>query len=301
VLSAVYCLLAALLLAGCSGSKWSFVRNTGDNGRFSGEIPSAAQLVEQMNQNAQRIVSLECPDLDMDVKQGIQQFGLRGKLVCAKPRNFRLVAEAIGKRQADIGSNDQEFWYWIAKAEPPYLIHCSHEELARGVPLPFPFQPEWVMEALGMSELDPTQPYRVVPVQRGNVELVRDAVSQGQRVQKVTIFGRNGSYFYVRGHVLRDMNNREMCAAHILDIQNINGALVPRKIVLAYPAERMELKMTLYADSREIALNKQFDREQMAWLFTRPVLTGVQSYDLARRSLDASPGQLRPAGGLVPR
>jgi hypothetical protein len=156
------------------------------------------------------------------------------------------------------------------------------------------------MEALGMAEVDPSQTYKVVP--RGNaVELIRDATSQGQRVQKVTVFSRTSSYLTVRGHALRDMNNKELCSAQIQDVQNVGGVIVPRKVVLVYPAESIQLKMVLFADAREVTLNRQFDRDQAVGLFSRPVLPGVQSFDLARRGLDTAPGQVNPAGGFVPR
>src|SRR5437868_9241594 len=143
VLSPAVALGALLLLGGCTNdSKWGFLRNSRDTTRLPSETPTTVQLVGYLNQNAQKVRSLECLDLDLDCHQGLQSFGLRGKLVCEQPHKFRLIADALGNRAVDMGSNDQEFWYWISKAEPPYLVHCSYEDLKRGTArMPFPFQP----------------------------------------------------------------------------------------------------------------------------------------------------------------
>src|SRR5262249_23173649 len=102
-----------LLAAGCagSGSKWGFLKNQ-EQARTPPERPSTAQLVQYLNQNAQQLQSVECMDVDLDCKVGHQPFGLQAKIACQKNRNFRLIATAVGNPQADMGSNDQEFWFW---------------------------------------------------------------------------------------------------------------------------------------------------------------------------------------------
>src|SRR4029078_5880788 len=99
-------------------------------------------------------------------------------MVCKKPGNFKLVASVVGNQAVDLGSNDQEFWFWISKAEPPYLFHCSYNDFARGgVRLPFPFQPEWVMEALGMAEYGSPQDYQLVCRGKAGLERVQQTRS----------------------------------------------------------------------------------------------------------------------------
>src|SRR5260370_42498277 len=113
-------------------------------------------------------------------------------MICRKEREFRMIADAVGSRVVDLGSNQQEFWYHISKAEPPYLFYCSYKDLAQGVQMPFPFQPEWVMEAMGMGNYGSPEQYTLAsPSQRGTWELVQQTVnSQGQPVRKVTVFNQ---------------------------------------------------------------------------------------------------------------
>src|SRR5262245_37313560 len=139
---------AVFLLSGCSnGSKWGGIIR-GPQPAPPAETPTAAALVDYLNRNAKQLQSLECQERDLDCRQGLQVVGLRGKMVCQRPKNFRLGAQLMGSQAVDMGSNNQEFWYWISKADPPYLFHCSYGDLQRGgVRMPFPFQPEWIMEA----------------------------------------------------------------------------------------------------------------------------------------------------------
>ena len=53
-------------------------------------------------------------------------------MACQKPRDFRLRAKILGTPAVDLGSNDQEFWYWISKVNPPHVYHCSYENLKTG-------------------------------------------------------------------------------------------------------------------------------------------------------------------------
>jgi hypothetical protein len=287
----VLCGLASVLVAaGCADSKWALFRNHQSTPRASAN-PKADDLVAYINGNARQLRSIQCPYLDMTCRQGIQQFGLRGQMVCEQPRNFRLVGTAVAKTEVDIGSNKDEFWYYIARAEPPTLVHCAYSSLAQGVRVPFPFQPEWIMEALGMAELPPDR-YQLVTKEK-TYELIRESVSQGQKVQKVTIFSRDPSSVQVREHALRDARGKDICTAQILDAQSVGNIVVPRKVQLDYPAENLHLRMQLYVDAgRDLIVNRPLE----ATVFLRPNLANIPSYDLAYGP--DNPNQIRRAGTL---
>src|SRR5207245_11303738 len=166
------------------------------------KIHTSDQLFTVHNKNDRQIQTMTCNPIELDITQEIQQFHISGKLACQRPRYFRMQADVVARTEADIGSNDQEFWYWIKRGDP-YLIHCSYQDLANGVRIPFPFQPDWVMEALGMSEYE-TDPaaYRVLPSGR-TIQLVQSTRNlQGQPVRKLTEV--NSSTLRVIGHVIQD-------------------------------------------------------------------------------------------------
>jgi hypothetical protein len=284
-----------LILAGCADTKWNFLRNRNDAPpAVAGQAPTAAQLVDYLNQNSQRIQSIQCTEMDLDCKADGQPFGLRAHMCCERPKSFRLNAEVLGKPAVDMGSNNQEFWYWISKAEPPYLVHCSYQDLAQGgVRMPFPFQPEWVLAALGMGEYGPAEQYQVRQ-RSAYLDLIQETVnSQNQRVRKVTVFNRSRSPVQVQAYLLQDANGKEICSAYIQEVQNVGGAMLPRRIKLIWPEARLQLTMKL----EDVTINQP---RALPELYVRPVLANVQTYDL-KRGLDGATTQLRQAGGYNTR
>jgi hypothetical protein len=49
----------------------------------------------------------------------------------------------------------------------------------------------------------------------------------------------------------------------------------------------------------EVNVNSPINEQRAARLFTRPSLSNVPSYDLARRSLDTPTGQVQRTGGFL--
>jgi hypothetical protein len=181
-----------------------------------------------------------------------------------------------------MGSNDQEFWYWIKRAQPAYVYHCSYDDYRRGVRMPFPFQPEWIMEALGVATYDEAKQYEVRETPTA-VQLIEQTVTpQGQAARKVTLFDRRQlavGRFQVTGHVLQDANGKDIAYATVQDVQSdpVTRAVLPRNIRFVWPAEKVEMKMKL--DGLRVgAINPQ----RAADLFTRRNLANLPSFDLAR-------------------
>jgi hypothetical protein len=273
--------LGLLLLTGCNPNAGGW-RPYGGNDRPPAEAPTVPALVDYLNWNARKVQAIQANRVAIDCKQGGQGAGLDGMLACQKPHNFRLQARLFGNPAVDIGSNEEEFWYWISKAEPPYVYHCTYPDLARGVRMPFPFQPEMIVAALGMAEYDPQKPYEL-KVNKDTLELIETATSpQGQPVKKVTVFNRaqaGPGRPQVTGHILKDAQGVELCTATISEVQQDRGtgAILPYRVKLVWPAQKIE--MTLRLGELQV-VNIEPERAQM--LFSRRDLRGHQGFDLAR-------------------
>ena len=293
---ATFGLCSLFMLTGCTNESWGFLRKAPDPAITNGPTPTAAALVTYLNGNSQRIHSMSCMDVDLDIQQGLQPMGgITGKMACEQPRAFRMNAGIMGKPEFELGSNDREFWYWIARNNPPYQYFCSYEDLrTKNVPLPFPFQPEWVMETLGMAKYDPNGQYRVE--QKGaTIELIQDTTSlQGQPVRKVVVFNRaskaNGAQ--IQKYLLRDMQGKEICSAEILDVQRVGDIVVPSKLLLSWPADKTKLTMKF----NKPTVN-QVSPEMAQSLFDRKPLKDSQPFDLARLARGGFDGQVQQAGG----
>jgi hypothetical protein len=285
-----------LLTAGCERLK-PFIQPKPPVTPVSREKVTKESLLAHLNDNAQRLQSLECRQVVIAASMGNQPIDLIGPMSAQKPRNFRFNAKILGANGVDLGSNDQEFWYWISKADPPYLIHCSYEDLKKGLSIPFPIQPEWIMETLGMAEYDAAANWQLRE-SGTQYELIQQTTSpQGQTVYKAIVFQRGPSgRIQVIGHVLMDPKGTEICRAVIRDwrVDQGSGAAYPERVVLTCPSEKV--KMDLRLDG--VVVNGRIDRERAADLFSRPKLSNVPSYDLGRRQLNQPTGNVQRAGGF---
>jgi hypothetical protein len=257
------------------------------------QTPPVEQLIDYLNNNAQRLQGVQSTTVAIDANDHGQSIGLAGLLACQKPRNFRLKAKAGGMDQADVGSNDKEFWCWIAQNKPPYVIHCSYDAMRDpqvAGRLPVPFQPDMVLAALGMGDYDKKKNYRLQEYpNRPYYELIEQTTTpQGQPLQRIVVFNREtvdpkSGKPQVIAHALRDDKNNFLCMAiiHSVTVDPATNAILPRKITLKWPPQQMHMTLDM-SDIRSAT----FDADRAASLFRRASMTGVQSFDLARGVVD---------------
>jgi hypothetical protein len=295
LLPAACCVVFA---AGCASL--TGVKNTTPpaNVNLNKETPAPEELVAFLNRSSAKVTALESRSLDIDVQADKQAIGVSGSLYCQSPKNFRMRAKLMGADQVDFGSNSQEFWFWVRENKPPYLYHCNYTDLERGgIRMPFPFQPEWVLEALGMATRDPGGRYEVSRRDRYLDLTERTTSPQGQPISKVTRlnnFTANGSTPQIVGHYLYDTQNGQnhlVCSAVVSSVHTdaASGAVVPHKIELKWYDQNMTMTLTLGA----IAVKRP--RTDSPKLFLRP--PEYQAFDLARNALDGPPTSIRSAGG----
>jgi hypothetical protein len=290
--------LAAVLLplSGCVFKKMLNPDRPLEPDPTPGALPTTVELVNYLNKRSQEVESIECRNLDVDARARLQSVGMSGYLFCRKPRDFRMTGKVMGSPMVDIGSNGQEFWFWMSKSDPAGLFYCNHAEVAEAR-LPFPFQPEWVMEALGMGTYTVSDRMKVEST-RDTISLVEEALSpQRQPIRKVVVFRRGelrDGQPRVIAHELRTPTGQVICSAKIERMQQdpATGAMVPQAVRLSYPSENMELKLAL----SDVRLNASLE-DRAAGLFTRPRLADVPTYNLAQRWPDGRPNGLRQIRG----
>jgi hypothetical protein len=115
----------------------------------------ATVFVAEHNRNAEQIQSLKAtPSI------GIAGKRLRGHsdahLAMQRPRDFKLEMSTLRGKQADIGSNDEKFWFWVQNDEDKSVYWCKYSDLASSE-LPITFQPDWIVEALGLKPISPDE------------------------------------------------------------------------------------------------------------------------------------------------
>lgn len=244
------------------------------------------QTLAYWNNNAQRIESLYCDHVDIDGKSEGQIYTLNAKLAYQRPSRLRMIGTSFGgKTEADLGSNEDEVWFWIARAKPPALYYCKRTDLPN-VRLATPFQPDWLIEAVGVTPVNPQQ-YR--QVQFADAEYVgvvaKDQSPTGQNVTKRIVFRRATGR--IAAFELFDASDKLMAVAHIDDYFDdaATGLFVPRDVELLWPDADTKLRVRLV--SRRTKLNSVTE-QQSASLFRRYPgdFKNVDEIDLAR--LDAN-------------
>jgi hypothetical protein len=257
--------------------------------------PSPDELVRYLNAQAGLVQSMEARDISLTARaQGSSPPTLDGTLLVQKPKYFKLTGKFLGSQEVLVGSNEERFWFYIPRAQDA-LYHCSYTDFEKGVELPFPFDPEWVLEALGMAQIGKNTAMRV-DEDKTTYRLVEEATLHGQKVRKVTVFYKGPAEReqpQVKARIVYDERDKVICMATVKSVSRVlvdktpDGrpvyATVPQAIKLEWPAQDTELVL----DLGKVKINGQLSMES----FQMP-RTGSKQVDLGRD---------RPTGrGVVP-
>jgi hypothetical protein len=288
-------LTTLLASVGCN-SFFGFVhRDTTARTGNPADLPDAGSLVKFLNDNAQKVQGLQAVNIDIDCRGDNQVIGLTGKLACQKPRDFRLKAALAGKDFVDIGSNSEEFWFWVKQGDVPYVYHCKHSELGRAAQqLPIPFQPELILAALGVGEFDPAKTYER-KVNPDTIELIEHVKSpQGKDQLVVVVFNRapdTQGKPRIAAYMLKDAETgKDICQAIVQSTYpvgpNTNNAIIPYRVEVNWPDQKVRMKLTLGTGMQV----RNFTQQESARLFNRADLGPRPSFDLATGQRDNPPG-----------
>lgn len=271
------------LLPGCGTTRFGWLKPP-ESGPPPKDVPTVAKLVEYLNDNASRIDSMRCEDISLTCTQGLQSFNLMAQMVVQKPRNFRMGGKIAGKDVVDLGSNDQEFWWWISQGDP-YQFYCTYKDWNEGKVknANFPFQPEWIMETMGLGPYGPPEKY-LREHDNDTVRLIeKTRTPQGKAIRKVIVFQRRPRQVpqaqVSEFQLIDDATGKEICSAHVSEVQldsTRTNAILPRKLELRWP----EMKVRLGLKMDRITINPQ-NPPVPTVAFIRPNLTGVPSFNLA--------------------
>jgi len=281
--------LAILSLCGCNSFRWGWLKKDQDSGKPAGQVPNTAAIVSYLNENASRMQSLRVDDLSVTAGRGLQNLvSVTGILMAEKPRNFRLGVKALSNPVVDLGSNNQEFWFWVKDSSQYY---CSYKDLEEGrvQTMPIPIQPEWVMETLGLGPYGPADKYQQESDGRSIRLIERTKTPTGKAVRKVMVFrwpAVKPPQAQVTDFLLiEEGTNKELCAAHIGETQvdRATGAILPRLVEFrCLDPEQKVMKLTMCLNGASVNPNPALPKEA----FLRQPMRGIESFDLARLPTD---------------
>jgi hypothetical protein len=242
------------------------------------ESPSLVQVVEAVNSNTAKIQSLLTTDATLS---GPDFPTLRANIAFAPPRQFRLRAEtALSGPELDMGSNQDHFWFWVRRNTPAAVYYCSHVEFpqsqSRHV---LPVDPQWIIEALGVTHLEPTASHEgPIPSTLGETKTLtlktprhspQGILTQVTVVDEATAWILEQQLWDAQGQLLA----RAVAREHQEDPQS--GVTLPREVEIEWPPAKFAMTIRI----KHLRINELGDDQPQLW--TRPVIAGVQEYNLA--------------------
>jgi hypothetical protein len=216
-------------------------------------------------------------------------------LMVQKPHNFRLVGRFMGSQEVLAGSNDERFWFYVPRMGDA-LMHCSYVDFDKGVELPFPFDPEWVLEAMGMAQLSADGRARIeLDNKNGTFKLIEDGTLHGQKVTKVAVcyqLRTTKNVPQIKQRIVYDANGKVLCMATTKSVTRFYRGTDQRgQPVYAEVPEVIKLEWPAQDTSMEIDLGRvKINGPVPADAFQMPRV-GSRQVDLGRD---------RPAGRVVP-
>lgn len=237
--------------------------------------PTLADVANVVNSNSARIQSLYTTDAEIYVP-GLPK--ARANIALDRPRRFRLRADTLlTGPEVDLGSNDELFWFWCRRNQPPAVYYCRHDQFATSrVRQMIPIDPNWLVEALGIGGFDPGLPHQgpfVLPGDRLEVRTIRDT-PEGPTTTSTVIDAAQG--WVLEQHVY-DAQGR-LVASSVLSGHHrdpLLSAVMPTVVKINYPAAGLSLRL----DLGHVEVNRLPGNQVELW--TMPRYPGSPPVDLS--------------------
>lgn len=212
---------------------------------------SQTALIDHLNQNIHNLHSWSCREATISARPSrivpIKLPLLDAHIAVERDRNFRLRASSPMGDEADFGSNSERFWFWMRRNQPPHVFTARHEDMpAVGQRLQIPFEPAWIMEALGVVPLDPNS----ITVQQdgrqpNTVRLISQQISPaGEQVRKEIVV--DTKWGVILAHRLYDASGQRIAEARLSKhIKQPSGIIMPHVIDLDWPQQQMAMTIEL--------------------------------------------------------
>lgn len=202
------------------------------------------QIVAHLNRNISGLYSWRSTNVRIHTSgPGGVPIRLSGMIAVQSPRNFRLmVNNTLGGHEADLGSNDERFWFWVRRGGLKNVLTASHDQMELVQQrLPIPFEPDWLMEAFGVIPIDQAQ-FQVQQPPAGSrltSFVAQQTLPSGRQVQRILLV--DTCQGYIVAHELRDSRNTLLARAELnkYRIDAATGIALPHEIHLDWPQANM--------------------------------------------------------------
>jgi hypothetical protein len=237
--------------------------------------PTLDQVIQAVNRNNSQIQSFWT---DRATLSGPGLPALHSSLAFQRPKFFRLHASSsLTGPEVDLGSNPDFFWFWVRRSEPPAVYFCRHDRFAASPARhTIPIQPDWLIEALGVTEIDPALPHQgPFPLPGDRLEIRTISETPDGPVTKVTVIDG------LQGWILeQNIYNAQGCLlASAVASQHrrdpLSGLVMPGTVLINCPTAQFSMRI----DLGPVQINRLSGNPAELWNI--PSILGVPAVNLA--------------------
>ncbi len=266
-------LLGVLMVAGCQ--VWNPFQ--GKREVFPTVLPPSPtleQVMSAVNSNSSRVYNFQT---EHAVISSPDFPSLRATVIFERPLRLRIRGgTGVTGLELDLGSNDELFWVWIRR--DPQMYFCRHSDFAASpIAREFPLEPRWLIEALGIVELDPhgahQGPESIAP-NRLRVVSWRES-PQGRTTRLLTVDARTA---VVLEQEIYDATGRLIAASktHRHRRDPLTGLIMAQVVSIHSP----QFGLSLQIDLGNLRINRPLEVTPDIWQM--PQYDGWAPVDLAR-------------------
>ena len=245
--------------------------------------PTREQIIAAVEDNTSRVRSYSASQAVLSVP-GVPR--LSPQVACEPPRRFRLRAQtSLTGNELDIGSNDDLFWLWIRRHEPPIMLFCQHDQYeqssARQV---VPIRADWMPELLGLVRFSPQDRHEGPFVAADGRLEIRSTIDSpdGPLIRSVILHPTTG--LVEEQHLFTSAGKRlasVRASRHRMDPGS--GAALPRVVDVSWPGSGVEFTLEV------TSLVTNVPAADPGQLWQMPTYDGYQPVDLADPTVIVAP------------
>ncbi len=237
--------------------------------------PTLDQIIQAVNHNNSQIHSFSANEAKLSGK-GFPT--LRANVAFQRPGRLRLRADLFSGPEMDLGSNEELFWFWVKRNQPPAVYYCRHNQFTPSAARQMtPIEPQWLIEAMGIAELDPSLPHQgPFPLSGGRYEIRTIRETPEGPATKVTVINATSGVvleqrvFDSQGRLLAN----SVASEHYRDA--VTQLIMPRVVEINCPPAQISMRI----DLGNVLINRLTGNPAELWVM--PAYQGSPAVDMCQ-------------------
>lgn len=212
-------------------------------------VPQHPALIDKVNAKNAKIRNFVCQDFDVKLWQNGIRLRLSASLYYEKDKNFRMILRSLFGKECDIGSNKDQFWFWSKRMDPSSLFYANHEDYHK-TRLRTPFNPIYIMDSLGLSQIDVNNKIIEQDDKYVVVENLKNTI--GQPIVKLTFVNKKTEK--ISGFTISDVNGKVLASGEVMEWDGDK----PKQILFVWAEENISLLLEFKNSEVNLDIDKKY-------------------------------------------